>query len=178
MRKRANLFKYIKCKKIAEQECTPERSENDCEKCPFTTECNYYTKNDLPWLVNLYYEIDFKTYEIKEKIADWIAKYKKEYYVCEVCGKVEAPYFDSNPHSINYGYRWYKFKGSDRWVCHHCADHEFALESEEGIPEEDRDFTWEEWQKVVKEENIKLLDLIKEKDPEFYRKSGMMWIRR
>ena len=169
MRERANLFKYLKCKSISEKECTPERSENDCETCPFTAECEYYVEHDLPWLVNLWYEIDFKTYAIKEKVADWIARHKKAYYICEVCGKVEVPYFDSNPHAIDYGYGWHKFKGSNRWVCHNCADHSY---SSEYFP------TWDEWQKFVKEENIKLLDLIKEKDPEFYKKSGMGWIRR
>ena len=178
MRERANLFKYLRCKQIVDQECTPERSENDCEVCPFAIECDYFVNHDLPWLVNFYYEIDFKIYDIKEKIANWMAKYKKAYYVCEVCGKIEAPYFDEKPCSITYGYGWHQFKYSPRWICHHCADHEFALESEKDIPEEDRDFTWEEWQKFVKEENIKLLDSIKEKDPEFYRKSGMGWIRR
>lgn len=178
MRERANLFKYLKCKKIVDEECTPERSENDCETCPFTEECNYFVKNDLPWLVNLYYEIDIKLYSIKEKMGHWLAKHKKAYYVCAVCGKIEAPYFNKEPVSITDGYGWHKFKDSNRWVCHHCADHGFALESEEYIPEEDRDFTWEEWQKIVKEENKKILDLIKEKDSEFYRKKGMGWIRR
>lgn len=169
MRKRANLFKYLRCKQIADRECTPERSENDCGACPVVAECDYFAHNDLPWLINLWYEIDFKTYDFKEKIADWIAKHKKAYYVCEVCGKIEAPYFDNTPHAINYGYGWHKFKGCNRWVCHNCADHGY---SSEYFP------TWEEWQKIVKEDNKKLLDLIKEKDPEFYRKKGMVWIRR
>jgi hypothetical protein len=54
---------------------------------------------------------------------------------------------------------WHKLKGwkHARWVCHMCADHGFDPYSE-----------WYKWQDNVKNNNEKLLDIIKNKDIKYY----------
>ena len=103
-------------------------------------------------------------------------KNKKAHYKCSVCGQIIAPYFydpdyclDNNATSVVHDYGWHKFKDSNRWVCHHCADHGFAPCSYNGTELSiGRDRTWDEWQEYIKENNEKVLNAIKEKDPEYY----------
>jgi hypothetical protein len=84
---------------------------------------------------------------------------------------LEAPYFyDEFMGSMRYDYGWHKLDGGKRWICHHCADHGFAPSSDKDIPIESgtRDYTWDEWQNIVTKKRIRVRELIKAKDPEYY----------
>ena len=107
---------------------------------------------------------------IIEPLSRFYDKHKKTHYECCVCGNMEAPYFDSDKYcSMKWDYGWHKLQGSNRWICHHCADHGFALNTDQEIPPWERDFTWDEWQRnVVKPNREYTENLIKEKDPEYY----------
>ena len=67
---------------------------------------------------------------------------------------------------ITDGYRWHRID-KNRWICHHCDAHGFS-DSDTTIPREQREPTWDEWQKYVKESNQKVLARIKEKDYNYY----------
>ena len=113
---------------------------------------------------------------INEPLSRLYYRKKKSHYECSVCGQIIAPYFyipwysfDKNASSITCDYGWHKFKDSNRWICHHCADHGFAPSSYNGTELSiGRGRTWDEWQEYVKKENEQVLDAIKEKDPEYY----------
>ena len=84
-----------------------------------------------------------------------------------MCGRIEAPYFTGEKYtSLTKDMGWHKFnKGKwSRWVCHHCADHGFVSASES----RNGNYTWDEWQEFVNEDNTEVLTAIKEKDPEYY----------
>ena len=122
---------------------------------------------------------------IRDNIANWLHndvveplsryhdKHKKTHYECCVCGILEAPHFDGHPYgSMRYDYGWHKFADSKRWICHNCADHNFAPSSEKDIPIESgtRDYTWDEWQDYVIKYRTHIREMIKAKDPEYYNK--------
>lgn len=93
---------------------------------------------------------------------------KKAHYTCAICGLIEAPYFigATKYASMTKDYGWHKLDNGKwhRWVCHHCADHGFVSASEN----HNSGFTWDEWRKLIKGSNERLLEIIKEKDPEYY----------
>lgn len=102
-------------------------------------------------------------------------KHKKAHYQCCVCGKIVAPYFeDSEEEQYNVltdDYGWHKLDNGkyNRWICHHCADHGFSSSDAEGEPYEvPREYTWDEWQNIIEDNNKKVLNAIKEKDPKYY----------
>ena len=98
--------------------------------------------------------------EVLSPIARYYYTHKKAHYRCCVCGYIIAPYFDDKcKWSPTYDMGWHKFKGwkYSRWICHTCADHGFSPSSE-----------WDRWQDIVKENNEKLLNIIKNKDTEYY----------
>ena len=106
------------------------------------------------------------------KIKNHYYKHKKAHYQCCVCGMIIAPYFEilEEQHSVlTDDYGWHKLDNSkyNRWICHHCADHGFSSSDTKGKPHEA--LTWDEWKNIVKYHNEKILDIIKEKDHEYYR---------
>lgn len=115
--------------------------------------------------MDLYYRIKDK---ISYSIKSYLTKKKKIYYQCQVCKKIEAPYFKEGclqgPITDDYGWRRID---KCRWICHHCAYHGFS-DTNTAIPREQREPTWDEWQEYVRTSNKKVLSLIKEKDPEYY----------
>ena len=100
-------------------------------------------------------------------------KHKKAHYQCCVCGMIVAPYFEAPENQYNVltdDYGWHKLDNGkyNRWICHHCADHGFSSsDAKEDTPEQSREFTWDEWKKIVENNNTKMFDIIKEKDPEY-----------
>ena len=89
---------------------------------------------------------------------------KKTHYECCVCGMLEAPYFydGSKYTSMQHDYGWRKLKNDPRWICHHCHSHGCA-------PLSKYECTFEEWQEqVVKSQRLRVMTLIKEKDPKYY----------
>lgn len=127
-----------------------------------------FSKNPLDifscWLEN----------EILAPIARYYYTHKKAHYECCVCGYIMAPYFDEkHKWSPTYDMGWHKFKDwkCTRWICHHCSDHGFELSSEAAkhIGWEGRiKYTWDEWHEIITKDNSRLLDVIKNKDPEYY----------
>ena len=111
---------------------------------------------------------------VVEPLSRYYYSKKKAHYQCTVCGYIEAPYFTGEKYaSMTKDFGWHKFNEGkwSRWVCHHCADHGFSPSSENGKPidwEHPREYTWDEWQTFVDENNHKILAAIKEKDPEYY----------
>lgn len=112
---------------------------------------------------------------ITHVIKDYYYKNKKDHYQCCVCGKIIAPYFESSEEErynvLTDDYGWHKLDNGkyNRWICHHCADHGFSPSDAEGEPYEvPREYTWDEWQDIIAPENKKVMDAIKEKDPEYY----------
>lgn len=103
---------------------------------------------------------------VVEPFSRYYYSKKKSHYQCAICGRIEAPYFTGEHWaSVTKDMGWYKFKDSKRWVCHHCADHGFVLSQDcDGY----HGFSWDAWQELVKEDNEKILNIIKEKDPEYY----------
>lgn len=112
--------------------------------------------------------------EVLSPIAKYYYTHKKAHYKCCVCGYIMAPYFDEkHKWSLTYDMGWHKFKDwkCTRWICHHCADHGFELSSEAAKSvgwEGRRGYTWDEWNEIVTKDNDKLLDVIKNKDLEYY----------
>ena len=104
---------------------------------------------------------------IIEPLSRYYYSKKKTHYRCTVCGWIDAPYFTEEKYaSITKDMGWHKLDNGKwhRWVCHHCADHGFV-----STFENHKDgYTWDEWQKLVNENNVKVLAAIKEKDPEYY----------
>lgn len=115
--------------------------------------------------MELYYRIKFR---LSYSIKTFFTKRKKTHYQCWICGKIEAPYFKEGElcAPITDGYRWHRID-KNRWICHHCNAHGFS-DSDTTIPREQREPTWDEWQKYVKESNQKVLARIKEKDYNYY----------
>lgn len=108
---------------------------------------------------------------IVEPLSRYYYSKKKSHYQCTVCGLIEAPFFTGEKYaSITKDMGWHKFNEGkwSRWVCHHCADHGFAPSSPDITNEYPSNWTWDEWQKFVKEDNAKVLTIIKEKDPKYY----------
>lgn len=107
---------------------------------------------------------------IIEPLSRYYYRHKKSHYKCIVCGRIEAPYFTEEEWaSITKDMGWHKFKDSNRWVCHYCADHGFSPSFENGrLRNWEHPWTWDEWQEFVKKDNNKVLTAIKEKDPEYY----------
>lgn len=104
---------------------------------------------------------------IVEPLSRYYYSKKKSHYKCTICGLIEAPYFTEEKYaSVTKDMGWHKFNEGkwSRWVCHHCADHGFVSASESC----NGGYTWDEWQKFVKEDNAKVLATIKKKDPEYY----------
>ena len=104
---------------------------------------------------------------IVEPISRYYYSKKKTHYRCTVCGRIEAPYFTGEKYaSLTKDMGWHKFNEGkwSRWVCHHCADHGFVSASES----RNGNYTWDEWQEFVNEDNTEVLTAIKEKDPEYY----------
>lgn len=100
-----------------------------------------------------------------EPLSRYYYRHKKAHYRCAVCGLIEAPYFTEEKYtSITKDFGWHKFKDNNRWACHHCADHGFISARDE----HNSGYTWDEWQEFVKEDNSKVISIIKEKDPEYY----------
>lgn len=101
-------------------------------------------------------------------------KHKKAHYQCCVCGMIVAPYFETSEKQwsvLTDDYGWHKLDNGkyNRWICHHCADHGFSPSDAEGNPHEvPREYTWDEWKNIVEDNNEKVLNIIKEKDPEYY----------
>lgn len=104
--------------------------------------------------------------EVIEPFSRWYFFNTKAHYECTVCGRIEAPYFVEEPYaSLPYDYGWHQLKNSKRWICHHCADHDFIPTKEwDGI----HGWTWDAWQEYIHDHNKVILDIIKEKDPEYY----------
>ena len=111
---------------------------------------------------------------IVEPLSRYHDRHKKTHYECCVCGLMHAPYFEGQKYSsIRYDYGWHKLDDGHRWICHHCADHGFALNAEKDIPIENgmRDYTWDEWQELFVDPNREYIaKLIEEKDPEYYKR--------
>ena len=110
--------------------------------------------------MELYYRIKFR---LSYSIKTFFTKRKKTHYQCWICGKIEAPYFKEGElcAPITDGYRWHRID-KNRWICHHCDAHGFS-DSDTTIPREQREPTWDEWQKYVKESNQKVLARLKKK---------------
>ena len=109
--------------------------------------------------------------EILTPISRYYYTHKKDHYQCCVCGMIVSPYFDDmGKCSPTLDMGWHKFNEGkwSRFVCHHCADHGFAPSSYNGTERVFRDYTWDEWQDHVKENNDNVLAIIKKKDPEYY----------
>lgn len=103
---------------------------------------------------------------IIEPFSRWYFFNTKAHYECTVCGQIEAPYFTDEPYaSLSHDYGWHRLKNSKRWICHHCADHDFVLSKDW---DEYHGWTWDAWQEYVKINNAVILEAIKEKDPEYY----------
>ena len=103
---------------------------------------------------------------IVQPLSRYYYSKKKSHYQCTVCGRIEAPYFTGEKYaSLTKDMGWHKFNEGkwSRWVCHHCADHRFI-----SVFENNNGYTWDGWQRVVKENNTKVLATIKNKDPEYY----------
>ena len=104
--------------------------------------------------------------EILSPISRYYYTHKKKHYKCCICGRITSPYFEDDcKWSLTHDMGWHKFDDGrwSRWVCHHCADHGFI-----SVFENNNDYTWDGWQRVVKEDNTKVLATIKNKDPEYY----------
>lgn len=100
-----------------------------------------------------------------EPLSRYYYRHKKAHYRCAICGHIKAPYFTGEKYtSITKDFGWHKFKDNNRWACHHCADHGFISARDE----HNSGYTWDEWQEFVKEDNSKVISIIKEKDPEYY----------
>ena len=97
------------------------------------------------------------------------AVHKKTHYECCVCGIIKSPYFEDCSYTIDTDYGWHKLDNGkyNRWVCHHCADHGFSDSHTELSPGK-REYTWDEWQEIVKKHNRYMLKIIKKKDLEYY----------
>lgn len=118
--------------------------------------------------------VNFKVWfynNIVYAVKNYYYKRKKTHYQCCVCGKIVAPYFKENEEYcvMTDDYGWHKLDNGkwNRWICHCCADHGFAW-SDDTTELPNREYKWEEWEKIVKENNKKVLNLIKEKDFEYY----------
>ena len=100
---------------------------------------------------------------IVEPLARWNDSRKKTHYECCVCGMLEAPYFDDLYQlSMKWDYGWHKLDGGKRWICHHCADHGYA-------PHSVWENSFEDWYKnTVMPSRVRIRELIKTKDPEYY----------
>ena len=157
---RASLFKYLKYDKLTEKYCNPS---SDCTCCSVREECDYITHLDAPLLLEIKWFLESIPDKISWAIANYYARHKKTHYMCSICGMLEAPYFGDNKYlrtSITHGYGWWKEKSHlrhTRRVCHHCKEHHKSM-------------TWDELQKFVKRSNKRVLDNIKTKDPEYYKK--------
>ena len=108
-------------------------------------------------------------------IKNYYYKHKKTHYQCCVCGMIIAPYFETSKEKqynvLTDDYGWHKLDNGkyNRWICHHCADHGFSPSNAEGEPHEvPREYTWDEWKNIIENNNKKILNIIKEKDPEYY----------
>lgn len=97
-------------------------------------------------------------------------KHKKAHYQCCVCGEIVAPYFEEEQYNVlTDDYGWHKLDNGkyNRWICHHCADHGYACSNDTNeLP--NREYKWEEWEEIVKKDNERILNKIKEKDPKYY----------
>lgn len=103
--------------------------------------------------------------EIAIPCSRYYYRKKKAHYKCTVCGRIEAPYFAGKRwSSITKDMGWHRFKDSNQWICHHCADHGF----ESSYEEYPWTFTWDQWQEYIKVENDRILRRIKEKDYGYY----------
>lgn len=100
-------------------------------------------------------------------------KHKKTHYQCCVCGEIVAPYFEDSKEEqysvLTDDYGWHKLDNGkyNRWICHHCADHGYAWSGDTNELS-DREYKWEEWEEIVKENNERILNKIKEKDLDYY----------
>ena len=140
-----------------------------CRKCK--NHCEDYSPETL-WddIKSLWWKITPDIWnKVIEPLSEWKAKRSKRIYVCRICGRLLAPKYDDRPLSlITCG--WMKIHAPfsrhkyDRYICHHCESHGFKR-SDDPSPYQ---YTWDEWQDEVEEENKKLLTAIKEKDPEYY----------
>lgn len=104
-------------------------------------------------------------YNFREWLSQYYFRHKKDYYVCTVCGLIEAPYFltvDKHT-SLTYDYGWHRLTHSKRWICHHCADHGFADEGEENPTT----YSWSEWKQKVELSNKEIKEIIRRKDKNF-----------
>ena len=110
---------------------------------------------------------------IAHAVKNYYYKNKKAHYTCCVCGEIIAPYFESTEEDqynvLTDDYGWHKLDNGkyNRWICHHCADHGYAMSTDERELFE-REYKWDEWQDIVEDGNKKVLAVIKEKDPEYY----------
>ena len=100
-------------------------------------------------------------------------KHKKTHYQCCVCGEIVAPYFEESEEEqynvLTDDYGWHRLDNGkyNRWICHHCADHGYAWSNDTSeLP--DREYKWEEWEEIVKKNNERILNKIKEKDLDYY----------
>lgn len=112
--------------------------------------------------------LDWFENSIAEPVSRSYYHKKKSHYQCAICGLIKAPYFTEEKYtSLTKDMGWHKLDSGKwhRWVCHHCADHGFERSDEAEYPWE---FTWDDWQEYVEENNEKTLAIIKEKDSEYY----------
>lgn len=157
-----SLLEYLKYRKLIDKYCNDENEKDNCVNCPCKKECDDYYDMKQPMLVRFYYNLRWLPYDIAEMVSSYRAKHKKTHYMCNICGLIEAPFFQENDvlrTSISYAYGWYKAKrfGHTIWVCHHCSSHI-------------HDYPFDEWMQFVKEDNKNTLEMIKEKDLEYYNK--------
>ena len=91
--------------------------------------------------------------EVLDPISRHYYSKKKAHYTCAICGLIESPYFTEDKYaSMTRDFGWHKL---DNGFVSISEDHSCGL-------------TWDEWKKLIKGSNEKLLDIIKEKDPEYY----------
>lgn len=160
---RASLFKYLSYDKLTDKHCNEENSSGNCAACPVREECAYIVDHDAPLFMEIKWFLESIPCTIRLMIANFFATHKKTHYTCSICGLIEAPYFGDNKYlrsSITHGYGWWKAKSSyrrARWVCHHCMEHSDCMERNE-------------LQDFVVRSNKRMMDTIKNKDPNYYRK--------
>lgn len=140
-----------------------------CRKCK--NHCEDYEPETLWYdIKNLWCKITSDIWnKVVEPLSVWTAKRIKRIYKCEVCGRLFAPKYDDRPFSLivcgwNKIHAPFSRHKYDRYICHHCCSHGFRCNDDPPGYQ----YTWDEWQDEVEKNNKKLLNTIKERDPEYY----------